>query len=233
MSQTPQIGPNRTGIGNDPEAAVKMREGAERFPPSSTDEGAASSLRQLEDGQRSVGSIPEKGMDGSKAAPELAPLLDRLGARLAFERTGVRLYDALLQKHQLSGGFTGGPSPQDLDEIRSEELRHHQLVHTAIVELGGDPTAMTPSADVEATSGKGILDVISDPRTTLLQGLETVIIAELTDRESWDLLVELADEHGVEQWSERFRSALETEEEHLERVRGWVQAGQGLGRTRH
>ena len=35
--------------------------------------------------------------------------LDKLGERLAFERTGVRLYEALISKHEALGSFAGGP----------------------------------------------------------------------------------------------------------------------------
>jgi hypothetical protein len=54
-----------------------------------------------------------KAMKGEK--PTL--LLDKLGERLAFERSGTRLYEALVSKHDAFGSFSGGPSREDLEHV--------------------------------------------------------------------------------------------------------------------
>ena len=41
----------------------------------------------------------------------------------------------------------------------------------AMEQLGGDPTAQTPCADVTATASMGLIQVVTDPRTTLAQSL--------------------------------------------------------------
>jgi hypothetical protein len=97
--------------------------------------------------------------------------LDKLGERLAFERSGTRLYEALLSKYDAFGSFTDGPSRDDLEHVRQEEYRHFTLLQAAIEQLGGDPTAVTPSANMQTTAAHGIKEVIVDPRTTLLQSL--------------------------------------------------------------
>lgn len=234
MSQAPQSGSNRTGIGLKPERAADMRQAAKQAGASSTGRAAMAAMRKAANppGAR-VGSVPDTGALGQAIAPEMAGLADKLGARLAFERSGVRLYEALLQKLDAWGTFDGGPEVGDLQDLRREELEHFEMLEQAILELGGDPAAMTPSADLESNTGKGVGDVIGDPRTTLLESLEAILVAELADNECWDTLAELAASSGQADLASRCRAALQTEEEHLIKVRTWVKAGHGLAPTRH
>ena len=62
--------------------------------------------------------------------------------------------------------------------------------------MGADPTAETPSADVIGVASQGLLQVITDPRTTLSQSLEAMLTAELTDNDGWETLAALADDLG-------------------------------------
>jgi rubrerythrin len=153
--------------------------------------------------------------------------MDKLGERLAFERSGTRLYEGLVSKYDAYGGFSGGPSREDLEHIRQEEFRHFMLLQSAIEQLGGDPTALTPSADVHATAVHGIMQIIMDPRTTLLQSLEAILVVELADNACWEALIELAQGAGQDELARQFAEAWATEEEHLLKVRSWVAAGQG------
>lgn len=150
--------------------------------------------------------------------------LDKLGERLAFERTGVRLYDALLCKLAAADVHEGGPTREELEQIREDELRHFGMLVQAMQSLGADPTAMTPCADVTAVASSGIIKVLSDPRTTLTQCLDAILIVELADNDAWVTLATLADELGKDDLAERFRVALAEEEDHLERVRAWLEA---------
>ena len=43
--------------------------------------------------------------------------MDKIGERLAFERTGTRLYEALVSKHEAFGSFPGGPSGAGEDAL--------------------------------------------------------------------------------------------------------------------
>jgi rubrerythrin len=157
--------------------------------------------------------------------------MDKLGERLAFERSGTRLYEALVSKHEAFGSFAGGPSRNDLEHVRQEEYRHFTMLQSAIEQLRGDPTAVTPSANLHATAAHGINQVIVDPRTTLLQSLEAILIAELADNACWEALIELAQEADEDTLVEQFQEALRNEQDHLAKVQAWLAAGQG--RARH
>jgi len=95
-------------------------------------------------------------------------------------------------------------------------------VKAAIETMGADPTAITPSADIAAVASQGLVAVLTDPRTTLVETLKAILIAELADNDAWLTLEELADRLGHAQMAEQFRVALVQEEEHLTRVRSWV-----------
>lgn len=230
MSHIPSIGDNRTGIATHPRRTAAMVKGTREFPPSSrgSDKNLAAVRVEASREARPIGSLPP--------LPSIMPsettilFMDKLGARLAFERTGVRLYDAILAKHKAYGSFDGGPSRAELERIRNEEYAHFMLLRQAVESLGGDPTAVTPSADVQATSSIGVVQVLSDPRTNLLAGLDALLVVELTDNDAWECLIELARQAGHEQLAESFAGALRDEIEHLENVRRWLAAGEG--RTR-
>jgi rubrerythrin len=149
-------------------------------------------------------------------------LLDKLGARLQFERTGVRLYQALISKLDAYGTFSGGPSRGDLEQIRDEEHRHLLIVQDLIEELDGDPTVITPCANLQAVASRGICDVLVDPRTNLIECLDAIIIAELVDHESWEMIASTAERMGKTDLIGRLRECERIEAEHLVKVRGWL-----------
>jgi hypothetical protein len=240
MNQHATPGKNLTGIAAAPQRTQEMLAGMDEFPPSS--QGSAQDVAQVRiayaQQAEPLGSVPlpasftDKMQTAVKAVMGEKPMLlmDKLGERLAFERTGTRLYEALVSKYDAFGGFAGGPSRGDLEHVLQEEYRHFTLLQAAIEQLGGDPTAVTPSANLQATVGHGIKMVIVDPRTTLLQSLEAILVAELADNACWEALVELAHEAGEEALARQFQEARVTEQEHLEKVQSWLAAGQG--RTR-
>jgi rubrerythrin len=164
---------------------------------------------------------------GPVPAEEPTLLMDKLGERLAFERAGARLYEALLSKFDAYGSFPGGPTRDDIAHILDEEMRHFTMLAELIQTMGGDPTELTPSANVQLVASQGVGQVLVDPRTNLIQSLEAIAMAELTDNECWETLAGLARLAGQEDLAERCEDALLTEEEHLEKVRTWLAAGQG------
>ena len=151
-------------------------------------------------------------------------LVDKLGARLAFERNGVRLYQALLSKFDAFGSFAGGPSREEVVEILEEEQKHFALLCAAMERLGADPTAMTPSADLEAVLTMGVQAVMVDPRIDFSQSLEAALLAELADNDEWESLIALADAAGEKELATSFRSAFAEEQKHLAWVRRWIAA---------
>ena len=214
MRQSPEQGNNRTGIMTAGPRADEMLAATREFPPSSP--GDAQAMADVRIAYAHEG-------DGSQ--PTL--LMDKLGERLAFEHAGGRLYEALLSKHRAYGSFEGGPSGEDLLHILTEEYEHADVLTHAIKELGGDPTAKTPSANLAANISVGIPQVLTDPRTNLLQCLEAVMVAELADKECWTALAQLAQQDGHEALAQQCREAIGHERDHLRKVRAWIAAGQG------
>jgi hypothetical protein len=201
-----------------PELATEMMEGVNAFSPKPMlDDEAAAAMRApyVEEGLP-IGSFPE-GDDAS-----LVMLLDKLGARLAFERSGVRLYEALIRKREAGDSILMEPTVGELQEIRNEELQHMHILEKCIAGLGGDPTVVTPAADISATMNSGVLKVVADPRTTLPQCLEAILTAELVDNDCWGVLVAIIEQQGMDEYVEDFNEAVVQEQEHLAKVRRWI-----------
>jgi ferritin-like protein len=232
---TSDIGMNKTGIATSPiDSADIIKEAQARQPSHLGDESLLLKVRQQYAMETdSVGSVPPpaslKGM--AKTAVDMLKgskptvLIDKLGERLAFERTGVRLYQGALVKFDVHGSWEGGPTRDGLQRILNDELSHFALVSESMVKLGADPTAMTPCADVVAVASQGIPAVVSDPRTNLRDTLGALLMAELTDNAGWEMLIELARGLGHDTLADRFQLALDAEAEHLVMVRGWLSTG--------
>ena len=231
-----RMGMNRSGIMASPVDSKRMIEGADTLTPAMVGAADGAAIRTRLAYARAEGSLgsvpPPASVKGAvKAVTKVVQgrdptvFMDQLGGRLAFERTGVRLYDAMLIKLAAEGSWDGGPTEQQLKDIRAEELSHFAMLTECIEALGGDPTAMTPSADVGGVASTGILKLLGDPRVTLGQALQGLLIAELADNDSWALLASLAEAMGQPDYVARFRTALANEQEHLRLVRGWVSMG--------
>ena len=237
MSNQVELGFNRTGIATSPRLSARMVEGMQEFPPNVPgDEVAIADERQryAQQGEQ-VGSVPPPATVSGMASAAVQGIrgehpvafIDKLGERLAFERMGTRLYQALLSKYDVFGGFEGGPTRVELERILLDEYAHFKLLVRAAAEVGADPTVVTPSADLAATMSQGVLAVLVDPRATFVQSLEGILLAELVDNDCWETLVELAQLRGDEKLANDFSSALADEVRHLRLVRSWLAAAQG------
>jgi hypothetical protein len=168
--------------------------------------------------------------DDGPAADEISRLegdkgrlfLDLLGERLAFERTSVRLYEALMVKLESADNYPGRPTQDELVRLRDQELAHFHLLTGAIERLGGDPTQVTPSADVSATTTAGALEALGDPRTSLLLSLKVMVGMELVDKDAWETLQDLAERFGLAATARVFQRSADKEEEQLAVVRTWL-----------
>lgn len=256
--QATTTGANRTGAASAPDRAKAMADAVRLYsPPVDIDTTASARERgEYVVDAETIGSIPppaslkgavKTGMGKLMGDhPEL--LLDKLGERLAFERAGTRLYDAMIAKYHAAldeggdlpstaealsvngedpgmlGAFADESPMQTLARIRSEELAHFHMLCEAVEAMGGDPTAQTPSADVIGTASMGIMQVLTDPRTTLAQSLNALLTAELTDNAGWEMLAELAQQSGHDELSASCLDALAQEEQHLMIVRNWLTA---------
>jgi rubrerythrin len=206
---------NQSGMLTAEDGGEKMLQNIELTRPPRGDERDLAKMRlELAREAEPVGSIPEPTPPGIAAV-----LMDKLGERLAFERSGTRLYDALMVK--CATDESCGVPAKELRHIRDEEATHFALVGAAIQTLGGDPTAQTPSADVAGVEGMGLMQVLSDPKTTVAQALHAILVAEMTDNAAWDELIELTGQAGNDDLVARFSKARDSEQEHLEKVQGW------------
>jgi hypothetical protein len=223
---------NQSGMLTAEDGGEKMMENIALTKPPRGDETDLAKIRlQYAKHAEPVGTIPEPTPPGIAAV-----LMDKLGERLAFERSGTRLYDALMVK--CAADKSCGVPAKELKHLRDEEAMHFALVGAAIQALGGDPTAQTPWADVAGVEGMGLMQVLTDPKTTVAQALHAILVAEMTDNAAWDELVELTGQAGNDDLVGRFAKARDEEQEHLEKVQGWykqaVQAAgaAGAGRVR-
>ena len=228
-----KTGWNRTGVVTAPLLSREMTKGAAAATPGSEGGPEQILLRRgeyIREGYP-VGSLPpppvslQGVVEGAAqlvgTTTGVVTLLDKLSERLAFERTGTRLYDALLGKCEALG--ESAPPLSELRRIRDEELSHFLLVNRAITSLGGDPTVMSPCADTVMVSSLGLLQVLTDPRTNVAQCLQAILTAELTDNDGWRMLINLAEELGHDDLASEFHAALTNEETHLASVRGWLE----------
>jgi hypothetical protein len=217
---TPMSFRNRTGIQMSPADSRLLLSLAEDGLAPIDDGAAVAELREryMSDAD-AIGSIPAPGTFKGIAKAGLQALtgtraqvlLDKLGERMAFERSGVRLYEALIAKCDAVGHVPGHAPlpPRDLLlRICSEEAQHFRLVVDAIRSLGGDPTAETPAADLVGVETGGLMQVLTDPRTTLTQCLHAMLTAELSDNAGWELLMTLAESCEQKELVRSFQTAL-------------------------
>jgi rubrerythrin len=229
MKKPTDLGTNRTGIGTSPFQSKKVAE-APVVPSGDGIEKLIDARAALSQEADPVGTMPPplsvKG--AAKTVVELAKghkmtaLIDQLAERLAFERTGTRLYEALLVKLEAADPRPEGPTREQLVRIRDEELAHFGLLTAALERLGADPTAVTPSADVTGVASSGLLAVVTDARVTLTQALKAILIAELADNDAWRVLEDVATKLNQPAMATAFRTALAEEQEHLALVRSWL-----------
>lgn len=244
------LGHNRTGGALSPAALQAMNDAADELTPERVIDTSELQLQKMGfiSEADAVGSVPvpstvkgfvKTGLAKLKGG-EPTVLLDKLGERIAFERTGTRLYEALIAKYRatLAAGDEDPltPIPAELQadgaaneapletllNIRGEELAHFKMLTEAVLEMGGDPTSQTPSADVAAVASMGIMQVLNDPRTTLAQCLTAMMTAELTDNAGWELLIRLTEDAGERDLAQAFDAALADEDRHLEIIKTWL-----------
>lgn len=231
MKESTRTGMNRTGMGTAPRKGKEQEENSWR-PVNGADGDPAEIDRlraEYEAEAETVGTVPPpsslKGMLKTTVQFGMGrnptAFIDKLGERLAFERTGTRLYELLLVKLEFGGSRTGSASAEVLRSFRDEEMMHFRMVWESLEKLGADPTVQTPSADLTGVKGIGLVQLMADPRTTFSQGLDAMLIAELTDNEGWRLLITMAEAMGQDAMADSFRAALADEDRHLERIREW------------
>jgi hypothetical protein len=161
MDSPQSMGMNRSGIDMAPRGAEEMIEAVREFPPSSS--GSELTLAEIRGPYFTqadpIGTVPMPGTlkGAAKAGMQklmgrhAEVLIDKLGGRLAFERTGTRLYDALIAKCLIRKDEAGFLPMDQVQQFRSEEAAHIGICWDALRQLGADPTSVTPMADTNAT----------------------------------------------------------------------------------
>ena len=150
--------------------------------------------------------------------------LDVLAERLAFERTGVQLYDRILEVMERSNDEKIKAMLDQMEEYRYEEKEHEEWLEQQICALGGDPNAKTQRVRLIETESEGIVEVILKSNATVSEMFHALLAAELVDNAGWALLMQLAGEAGDDNAKAEFKRRMLEEAEHLMFVRDVVQA---------
>lgn len=220
---------NRTGIEKSPKQYEAFLDGLEEFDSLITgDEETpltyrAPYIRESDP----VGTVPPPGTvkglakagTQNLAGRNAEVLIDKLGGRLAFERTGTRLYEAFINKCLIRESESAQLPLDRLQRFREEETAHMELLWEALRQLGADPTCVTPMADINGVASVGLMQIVSDPRTSVVQCLHAIHVAELVDNDGWQLLIKLSIEVGQNDIAEQFKQAMAEEDQHLALVR--------------
>ena len=232
MESSTQMGMNRTGAQTSPIDSKAMNQISSDIPPdiAGSEECLADARNNFITEAESIGSVPLPASIKGAAKTAMKKIMghgievfiDKLGERVAFEQTGARLYDALLAKAK-SFENTQVDLLEKLQHFRDEEVEHLSMLIETFNELGADPTAQTPCADLAGVESSGVLKVMTDPRTTLAQSFNALLTAEMTDQAGWELLIKLAKQVGHEELQERFEKALAEENTHAQTIRNYLE----------
>lgn len=232
MKDETKIGVNYTGIHMSPLDSVDLIYITEKTTPDVKGglEDLTKAREEFIEESECIGSVPIPGTLRGAVNKALDALtnnnmvmyLDKLGERIAFERTGARLYDALIAKMDTVYG-SNKAIMDTLRQFHNEEIEHFKIAVTALEELGGDATALTPCADVSSVASEGVLKVITDPSTNIMQSLQAMLIAEMTDTASWELLIKLAHQVNQVDFIDQFERAFEEEKIHTQTIKQWLE----------
>jgi hypothetical protein len=231
MKNTTPLGMNRTGVGMSPIDSQKMTNAPSVVsPPPMNGHSMEATRKEFSSDSEPIGAVPPpttlKGVAKTAAKMVMGEnptiFIDKLGERLGFERTGTRLYEAILAKYDALGSWDGGPDGVLLRQFHDDELRHMKMIQLALQQIGADPTVMTPAADIAGVESSGLMQVLTDPRTSMPLCLHALLVAELTDNEGWQMLIQLATAMGYDQLATQFTEALNDEQNHLNHGRRWT-----------
>jgi bacterioferritin (cytochrome b1) len=238
MEDPTKLGHNRTGMQMSPlqsEMLMKTAKDAARMIDTVDPDQPEALLmaevrREYVNEAEALGSVPPPGtLSGALksgaaliSGKRLQVFIDKVAERMAYERGGTRLYDAALVK--VAAHAEGTPvTLERMKQIRNQEAEHAEILRQALLSLGADPTAQTPCADLVGVQSMGLMQSITDPRTSLVQTLSSLLAAELIDVASWELLSRLATSLGNDELARHFDRALEQENEHLRTISGWYE----------
>jgi rubrerythrin len=150
-------------------------------------------------------------------------LADFLSGALTHERCGRHLYRSCAARSaipELRGKY---------EEFGAETERHVEILEQLIVQAGGNPSYVSPTARaVEGSDSKLLestfaLSGAADPLTAEMSMLDAVLLAEAMDQANWQLIASLAEQLPEGEIRDAFEAAVvevePQEDEHL----GWAQ----------
>jgi len=156
------------------------------------------------------------------AEKNVGRVIDLLNERLAFERTGVRLYDRMLLRMRLTEDREIGRMIDRMQRYRDEEREHEEWLEGQIRDLHGDDHMPTEKSVLVLAETQGIERVVQrDP--WLQHDFHALLTAELADTAGWDLLVRVAEEFGDREARREFKQRHREELEHVLFVRKVVE----------
>jgi rubrerythrin len=148
------------------------------------------------------------------AETNVGRVIDLLNERLAFERTGVRLYDRMLLRMQLTEDGEIRRMIDRMRRYRDEEHEHEVWLEDQIRDLHGDDRMPTEKSVLVLAETQGIERVVQrDPR--LQHDFHALLTAELADTAGWDLLVRIAEDFGDREARREFKERHRQEQEHV------------------
>ena len=65
----------------------------------------------------------------------------------------------------------------------------------------------------------GVMQVLTDPRTNIAQGINALLTLELEDNAAWELLIELAEAGGHPRIAKGFHKAKAQEDDHVIKIK--------------
>lgn len=146
-------------------------------------------------------------------------VIDLLCERLAFERSGIRLYDRIVAAMQGSADSELHSLQATMEEHRAEEKEHEQWLEAQVRALGGDASAQTEGSRLVSREAAGIEEVATNDAADLQHLMHALLAAEAVDNAGWELLVELAEDVNDRDARREFTRRLHHEREHLAFVR--------------
>ena len=156
------------------------------------------------------------------AGKNVGRVIDLLNERLAFERTGVRIYDRMLLRMRLSEDRDVQRMVDRMQRYRDQEREHEEWLEDQIRGLRADDHVPTEKSVLVLAETQGIERVVHrDPR--LDHDFHALLAAELADTAGWDLLVRIAHEFGDREATREFRQRHREEQEHVLFVRKVVE----------
>lgn len=151
-----------------------------------------------------------------------AKLIDYLTERLSFERSGVQLYERIIEKMRGSRVQEFQAMLPQLEEYRDEERDHEQWLAGQIAALGGDARAESEMSRLVKEEWRGVEEVVLHD-TQIPHLLHALLVAELMDNAGWEILMELADGAGDREAKRQFKKRYQEEEDHLSFARRAVE----------